>query len=715
MRNNKIKGEKQMKNILSRHCFVVACLGLSMHVSAETELLPTITIEGQGTRPGQISVTPESGGALDSALLLKRVPGGNVNRNGPLTNIPQYRGLFGNRVGVQVNGISVQEVGPNSMDTRSSSVPKSLVKSIKVYRGIAPVSAGMETLGGAMEINSRRSDFAESSTPEFHGFVNAGYSWADFGRYYGGMLGLSNDRHRINAGGNIEKGKNYKFDGNKTVRPSQYDREVFSVGYGFKPAENHEISFDYDYKDTGHTGTPSLPMDIEYIRTNIGSIGYNGKLADNLDVTFKGFFNRGRHKMSNHLLRNAPRPGGGDPRFREATPKLQSGGYNLHFIVPEFYDGKLVVGSDTDLTVHDSLITDSSNPMFFIDNFVDSSKNRYSVFTEWNGDVVTDLNLELGFRYTYVDMDSNQVDSAPSRMLPPAAALRDRFNNSNRNQQDHLFDAAAILRYTATDSLDVEFGIARKTRAPSYQERYLWIPLEATGGLADGRIYVGDIDLDHEKSYQVEMGLDWHDQGAYFAPRAFYRYIVDYIQGLPSTDQATNMVSGVIQPGGPGPLQFSNIDAHLWGVDLETGYALTDNLRVDAIMSYVRGKRADGDEDNLYRIAPLNGRVSLTYEQSDWLASLSYVGALKQDDTANFNGERETSGYNILNLYTQYRPSFHQYAQGLTIGVGVDNIIGTKYTDHLNGLNRAGNPDLARGRRIPNPGRNVYVTLRYDW
>jgi iron complex outermembrane receptor protein len=312
-------------------------------------------------------------------------------------------------------------------------------------------------------------------------------------------------------------------------------------------------------------------------------------------------------------------------------------------------------------------------------------------------------------------MDTNSVDTILARIRPPAEILRDRFNNSDLSQNDHLFDASVILRYTALDSLDVEFGVARKTRAPSYQERYLWIPLEATSGLADGRVYVGDPGLDHEKSYQVEMGLDWHDHGAYFAPRAFYRYIVDYIQGLPSTDQATNMVAGLMQPGGPGPLQFSNIDAHLWGVDLETGYAITDNFRADAILSYVRGKRADGDEDNLYRIAPLNGRVSLTYERSDWLASLTYVAAMKQEHTANYNGEKETSGYNILNLYTQYRPSFHKYSEGLTIGVGVDNIIGTKYTDHLNGLNRANNPDLAKGRRIPNPGRNVYVTLRYDW
>jgi iron complex outermembrane receptor protein len=202
--------------------------------------------------------------------------------------------------------------------------------------------------------------------------------------------------------------------------------------------------------------------------------------------------------------------------------------------------------------------------------------------------------------------------------------------------------------------------------------------------------------------------------GAYFTPRAFYRYVNDFIQGLPTNDALTNMVAGGIQPGGPGPLQFSNIDAHLWGVDFETGYTITDYLRVDGILSFVRGKRTNGN-DNLYRIAPVNGRLSLTYERSDWLASLTYVGAMKQDKVAAFNGEQETSGYSILNVYTQYRPSFSKKTEGLTIAAGVNNIIDTKYVDHLNGINRASNINLAMGQRIPNPGRNVFVTLRYDW
>ncbi|MBX3630621.1 MAG: TonB-dependent receptor [Nitrosomonas sp.] len=704
-----------MKQIINKQWIGFLGLSLSLHVSAESILMPTITIEGQGARPDQIAVTPESGGgALDSAVLLKRVPGGNVNSNGPLTNIPQYRGLFGNRLGVQLNGISVQEVGPNAMDTRTSTVPKSLVRSIKVHRGIAPVSAGMETIGGAIEINSRRSEFSNNSTPKISGFANSGFSSVDTGRYFGGLMSLSNDTHRFHVGGNTEKGNDYRFKDNQKVRPSEYKRDVISVGYGLRPNEKHEISLDYDYKDTGNTGTPSLPMDIGYVRTHLGSFGYQGTLTNNLDVKFNGFFNRGDHLMSNNLLRPAPRPGGGNQRFRDATTTLESGGYNLHFIIPEFQNGHLLVGFDGDLAVNNSVISDPTNGNFFLNNFVNSTKERYSSFAEWNGEIMKDLMLEVGFRYTYIHMNTDRVSTSMANVMMPVHNLQNRFNNSDRSKNDHLFDASAVLRYAASNNLNLEIGVARKTRAPSFQERFLWIPLESTGGLADGRVYVGDTSLRPEKSYQVELGANLYGGGAYFTPRAFYRYVNDFIQGLPTNDALTNMVAGGIQPGGPGPLQFSNIDAHLWGVDFETGYTITDYLRVDGILSFVRGKRTNGN-DNLYRIAPVNGRLSLTYERSDWLASLTYVGAMKQDKVAAFNGEQETSGYSILNVYTQYRPSFSKKTEGLTIAAGVNNIIDTKYVDHLNGINRASNINLAMGQRIPNPGRNVFVTLRYDW
>ena len=74
---------------------------------------------------------------------------------------------------------------------------------------------------------------------------------------------------------------------------------------------------------------------------------------------------------------------------------------------------------------------------------------------------------------------------------------------------------------------------ARKTRSPHYLERFAWLPLEVTAGLADGNNYVGDVDLDPEISYEVELGLDWRGSALFVAPRAFYRNVDDYIQGVP--------------------------------------------------------------------------------------------------------------------------------------------------------------------------------------
>ncbi|MDQ7072454.1 MAG: TonB-dependent receptor plug domain-containing protein [Gammaproteobacteria bacterium] len=74
----------------------------------------------------------------DAGQLLKKLPGANINRNGPLTSIAQYRGLFGDRVNVLIDGVKINSAGPNSMDTPLSYIPASRLESISIYRGIRP-------------------------------------------------------------------------------------------------------------------------------------------------------------------------------------------------------------------------------------------------------------------------------------------------------------------------------------------------------------------------------------------------------------------------------------------------------------------------------------------------------------------------------------------------------------------------------------------------
>src|SRR5690606_3973208 len=139
---------------------------------------------------------------------------------------------------------------------------------------------------------------------------------------------------------------------------------------------------------------------------------------------------------------------------------------------------------------------------------------------------------------------------------------------------------------------------------------YLWLPLESTGGLADGRSYLGNLDLDSEVSHEINVGTNWHFGRAWFSPQLFYKDIDGFIQGVPSANTAANAVATMMS-GAPA-LEFANTDARLHGIDLAWGRYLTHALVVDGVLSYVRGRRTDV-RDDLYRVAPLNGRVAVTY------------------------------------------------------------------------------------------------------
>ncbi|MDZ7735401.1 MAG: TonB-dependent receptor [Gammaproteobacteria bacterium] len=246
------------------------------------------------------------------------------------------------------------------------------------------------------------------------------------------------------------------------------------------------------------------------------------------------------------------------------------GSYSLHADMP-VAGGNLVIGTGGKLANHDADIFDPDNSVFFVNNFNDVSRDLYSVFGEWTGPLAESLQLEIGARYTRVEMDAGTVDGTPAQMMPAAQTLRDSFNNSDRARNDDNLDLAARLNYALNDDVSLLAGVARKTRSPSYQERYLWLPLQSTGGLADGNNYVGDIGLDPEVTHEIELGFDWRPGYAYFAPRLFYRHIDDYIQGTPATNAAVVMQSTMA--GDPTPLQFSNVDARIYGLDAEWGAA----------------------------------------------------------------------------------------------------------------------------------------------
>ncbi|MDX2424728.1 MAG: TonB-dependent receptor [Cycloclasticus sp.] len=662
----------------------------------------TIIVEGSKMRPGAFGIAPDSSALKDTASLLKRIPGANVNRNGPLTGIASYRGLFSSRVNVTVDGAAIKETCPNGMDPSLSHLSAVLTENLTVYRGIAPVSSGMETMGGTMEVEARRSHFTDGDEFEYHGAASIGFSEVDDGVVSGMSNEYSNNKHRFHLKGSYEDGNDYEFDGSQSVSPSEYNRETYSVGYGFKQA-GHEFGFDYTNTDTGSSGTPALPMDIVYARGGIVTTDYSVDFGEGRKLETSFFYQDMRHLMDNYSSRDN---GMMMDKYRDSLSTVDGGGFSAVYHLP-MYNGSMSYGLDAEQYNHDAQITDPTptNGMFYIDNFNGVERDRYSAFSEWKGDIAEGLELEMGVRYTQVEMDAGDVGSSMTGMV---AGLAQAFNASDRSQTDHNWDFDAILRQTLSNELTAEIGFARKTRSASYQERYLWLPLESTAGLADGHVYVGDVDLDSETAYQFEAGLEYASNGYYVAPRAFYHRINDYIQGEEITGTPANMVANMMS-GNPKVLQFANVDVELYGMDVEWGYEMSSNWNLDGTVSYVRGKRRDSG-DNLYRIAPFNARTQLTYAQDSWSVATELEAYAAQNDVADYNDEQKSAGYGLLHLRGEIQP-----APGFNVGLGIENILDKDYEDHVSGTNRAMGSDIAIGDKVPGQGRNLYLTASYEW
>ncbi len=610
-------------------------------------------VEQQQNREMTVQLLPEKAQSIiDTPDVLKKMAGANVNRNGPLTGLAQYRGLSGVRVNVQVDGSNMQESCSNSMDAAMSHVPASMVDAVILNRGVAPVSTGIETIGGSIFVIPKNIK-GTSDELVFGGEASLGFTSVNSGKKASVLLSAQSSLHNFYFGAETENGDSFDFKGGTNFN-TEYDRDFYLLGYNYT-GEKQTFALKYNYNDTGKTGTPSLPMDIVYATGGVASIEHTYRFSDDWKLTSEFSHQNTDHVMSNYVFRNTT-------SRKDSLTQVNSNSFA--FVLDTSLSlGQLSFGLEGDVTSHQANITSPNNPMFSIGNF-DTQKDRTSFFAELKSDLNDSLSLSSGIRLTQVDMDAADVSSSVAMMDTPMGqmhqTLRDNFNAADRNITDNNVDLSFNLTQKLNDSLSFEYGLGYKTRSPSYQERYLWLPLEATAGMADGFAYLGNLDLNPEIATQFELGMTYDNNGLRFAPHVFYHQINDYIQGTPTAN--------------PKVLKFNNVDAKLYGADLEFSYQISDNMAINNVTSYVRGERRDID-DNLYRIAPLNTRFELTYDLSNWNFSGELVAYQAQDDVSVTNQEHATPGYGITNLAGTY--SFNNKAN---IAFGVNNVFITSIT-----------------------------------
>jgi len=633
----------------------------------------------------------------DAAAIAARTPGGALVGNGALSGQLSYRGLAGQRVLGRVNGQRFATGGPNAMDPPLHYAPSILVEAIEVARGVAPVSQG-PSLAGAVNAELVQASFTDSAEMTAQVRLTSQYRSVDDSYAIGGLAALANNQWRIGVIASREEGDDYEFPGGTAVVTS-YERNLYGVHGGVRVGEG-EIFAEYRRSETDPSGNPPFAMDIIYFNTDFVQGGYRGAVAENVHLDLRIGHVAVRHLMDNQTLRQPPAP---NARATYADADTTTAESSLRFGSATSY---VELGADMELVEKFVRITDPTNTAFFIDAQPNLQSDRFGGYVQWRGSAGA-VEAELGARLDHTSQEAGVPELGAAVPMGPRT-LANMFIAADRTYGETTVDA--VLRaWVPMDAITPRLTLARKERVPSLLERFGWLPTEASFGLADGNIYVGNLGLSPETAWIAEVGVDFDGDMASFRPTLFYRHVDDYIQGVPFDatigviDSPVEMVAAM--NGDPTPLRFANVDAELYGVDMDFALRPLDGVEISGTASFVRGERRD-IADNLYRVSPANLRLAAVWQGDRVSLGAELFAGAAQDEVSLTNSESPSEGYAVVGLFGRFA-----LLPEVALEAGVENLFDTYYQPHLAGRSRVGASDVPLGERLPGYGRSAWVRL----
>lgn len=241
-------------------------------------------------------------------------------------------------------------------------------------------------------------------------------------------------------------------------------------------------------------------------------------------------------------------------------------------------------------------------------------------------------------------------------------------------------------------------GYAQGFRSPPYNDVNIGFTNVQFGYTA-----IANPDLKPETSDGIELGLRHSGDAAYANLASYYNRYDDFIEsmGLVGFDPARNLYV----------YQSRNIaEAEIHGIELKAGVdlgALSDawrgwSLRGAAAWSRGEDKTAGVPLDS---VDPLTAMLGVAYENQRWGAELAGRFAGRKSRVSDASAYYRQGGYGVLDLFAHWA-----FAPGARFNVGVFNLADRKYFE-------AGDVSLASTAidRYSAPGRNLSASLTLQW
>ncbi|WP_415494498.1 TonB-dependent receptor plug domain-containing protein [Acetobacter sp.] len=644
----------------------------------------------------------------DAASLFRNQPGFSSYGGGRLANLPVLNGMADDRVATVVDGVRINPACPNHMNPALSYIDPDSVETATAIAGLTSVSNGGDSLGGTIDVERADPRFARHGKILFTGRARGTYRSNGGGYSAAGSMTVANDTFSLRYNASYDQSEDYSGGGDiGRVGSTEYVRYTHDVTLGVHK-KNHLLVLTFGQQDAPREGFANQYMDM----TNNRSTYVNGKYVG--DFNWGTLEARGHWQRVTHVMNMLDDKGGhSTTKGMPMNDDQRSAGYSIKATIPLARQHTLRLGSSFD---HEGL-RDWWPPLVgsmmmgpnTFNNINNGHRDRLGHFAEWEAQWTPRVSTLLGLRNDLIMMNTGNVSPYSWTGMMSAADIKaaDNFNSVGHGRSDVNFDVTALTRWKTTDSLTIEAGYARKSRAPNLYERYAWgqggMSSKMIGWFGDGNGYVGNLNLKSEIGNTASVTFDWHDptsaQRWELKVQPYYTYVHNYIN--------VNFVKNL----SPNSNQyiFENHDAQMYGINTSGHYTVWNTSRygkgeITGVLNWVRGQDKV-THTGLYQQMPLNGTLGLNETVGPWTgrAEMNFVKA--KDTVDSLRNEPRTPGYALLNLNGSYNWKM------MTLTAGIDNVLNQAYYMPLGGILTY---DLKHdGTRMPMPGmgRSFNVSL----
>jgi len=706
---------------------IASLLAMPFSVAAEeaVQTLDPVEVNAKSINKKAKDVVSKLLKSGDAAEALSDEPGVTLQTGGGVSSLPVIHGLSDEKVKIVVDGMQILSACANHMNPSLSYVNAANVENISVMAGITPVSAGGDSVGGTITVNSVTPVFA-SGNENLHlsGRVSSFY------RSNGDTLSstvsaaIANKNFSLGYDGALSSADSYRDGRGNRVRSTQYESmnhtlTLAAQGYG------QTVVLKAGQQAIPHQGFVNQPMDMVGNRANFVNFDHKGDF-DWGKVESRFFWQNTTHEMGFF----SPEKTGVMPMETEGSNL----GYSVKAEIPFMDKHKLRVGNE----MHNFKLNDWWRPVpasvsammsgnSFI-NIKDGKRDRYAVFGEIESKWDEHWSTLLGLRYELVKTNAGNVQPYNTGMMnAPDIAAAKNFNDQPHARTDHNFDVTALARYDVNENGAFEFGYARKTRSPSLYERYTWgrtgMDMMMNGFMGDANGYVGNIDLKPEIAHTISATISLQDGKnkqweAKLTP--YYTHVEGYIGVIPTTNgmtAATTANMGGAAGTNIALLQHANQNAELFGIDFPWRVNVMDNqygrANVKGVVGYVHGK-IKNTGNSMYHIMPLNAKIGVEHSLGGWSSAVDVQLVDRKTQVDSLRLEPKTAGYTLVNLRSGYQWNF------IKVDAGITNLFNKYYSLPLGGVNFSewkANGRIGAVNNLPVAGMgrsfNVGVTLEY--